>query len=133
MCPQNVSIDCVNDVSSTAFSSSHLSPQHPSFLTSPQLSMSPVEITNCHSADIITSTNDNLCASNEAQPDNKSPAPAVEAVPAMTAIPNDDDCTINLNRQNMVLAHLPNREKVITLFDSGASDSLVFATFVAKS
>ena len=59
-----------------------------------------------------------------------------EPLPAMTTIPNDDiDVTssIDLNRNNMVLALLPNREKMLTLFDSGASDSLVCATFVQQS
>ena len=61
----------------------------------------------------------------------------IEPLPAMTAFPSQDnfDCepSITLDRSNMTIALLPNREKVLTLIDSGASDSLVCASFVQQS
>jgi hypothetical protein len=63
----------------------------------------------------------------------KSPEAVLDTVPTLTAVPYHDDMSIQLNADNMVLAHLPNHEKVITLIDSGASDSLVCSTFIAQS
>ena len=51
----------------------------------------------------------------------------------MTAIPGDPDRSIDLNRQNMVLARLPNNDKLLSLIDSGASDNLICATLVTQS
>ena len=51
-----------------------------------------------------------------------------------TAMPDTlSEPVLLLNRRNMVLALLPNRKKVLSLFDGGASDSEVCTSFVSQS
>ena len=110
------------------------SPTHPSSI---HLSSSSSVFSNVSNVSSVATDNQST------DPLHKAPAPVVEAnqspaasdaaIPTMTALPYDDDMSIQLNADNMVLAHLPNREKVITLVDSGASDSLVCASFIAQS
>jgi hypothetical protein len=50
----------------------------------------------------------------------------------VTDHPNCDD-TITLDRHNMIRAHLPSKESLIVLMDSGASSSLVGAATVESS
>ena len=61
-----------------------------------------------------------------------------EASPSMMSIPtidyhDDMEPTIVLNNNNMAISYLPNREKLLTLHDSGANDYLVCATVVQQS
>jgi hypothetical protein len=44
-----------------------------------------------------------------------------------------DVMEINLNRDNMAVAKLPNNESVVVLFDSGATQSIACASSIAKS
>ena len=54
--------------------------------------------------------------------------------PPMTYLPTPSDTmSLHLDKQNMVTALLPNREKIITLFDSGATQSLLCSKFVQNS
>ena len=123
-----------DNVSSHDCSSPHPSSQHKSpCITSHPLNSTQDELLNvcptAHDSSVMYPISNNKCV----KPDIQSPTEVVEACPTITAMPYDDQMSIQLNSDNMVLALLPNHEKVLTLVDSGASDSLVCATFVAQS
>jgi hypothetical protein len=126
-CNSNLSNDCL---SSNASQLSHVTASdHPS--SSHQV------VTNECTTSSFHSVATNQCKTTEEYA--HSPTPVVDCeLPKMTSVPtsetyDDAEPSIALSRNNMAIAFLPNREKVLTLFDSGASDSLVCATFVQQS